>query len=102
MMLGTRTKMGSRVPTWLLGKSGFLNVQLQMEQTGAALHTKRIYKSKPITVFLAFMGSFAGVTGALIAVMRFFERTRKAIKDEINRGEGGPVVQEFRLKEYYE
>ena len=52
MMLGTRTKMGSRVPTWLLGKSGFLNVQLQMEQTGAALHTKRIYKSKPITVFL--------------------------------------------------
>jgi len=73
-----------------------------MEQTGAALHTKRIYKSKPLFVFLAFMAGCAGVMGFLIAAMRFFEKSRLMIKDETNKADDGPIEQQFRLKEYYE
>ena len=101
MMLGARTNMGSVLSTQELGQSGFLNVQLQLEQTGAGLYTHRVYKSLPTAIFLAFLGSVAGIIGSTVAVMRFVEKSRKKVKLKMKE-QAAIIPSNTLLKEYYE
>ena len=57
-----------------LSSVGFLNVEIQFEQGIAALHTKREYKERWLTLIMSMLGSIAGLIGAFGAAMRFVEK----------------------------
>ena len=90
MMLGAGTTPGSHEPVWELIQAGFLNVQLQLEQTGAALSTTRLYRNEPMALFLAFLGSIAGVMGVVIVAMRFSEKMGAKFKTQHPEDEEKP------------
>ena len=73
MALGTKNTKGSQSAVNDLSTVGFLNVQVQFEQGTSALHTKREYKIRWLTLVMTLLGSIAGLIGTFGAAMRFVE-----------------------------
>jgi len=103
MALGSKNTKGSQSAVNDLSIVGFLNVELQFEQGIAALHTKREYKTRWLTLFMTVLGSIAGLIGIAGAAMRVAEKlwlqyraTKK--KDETDKA----YVSNRYLIEYYD
>ena len=73
MALGAKNSKGSQSAVEDLSSVGFLNVEIQFEQGIAALHTKREYKVRWLTLVLTLLGSIAGLVGTFCQAMGFVE-----------------------------
>ena len=71
MALGSNNTKGSQSAVDDLSSVGFLNVKIQFEQGISALHTKREYKVKWLTLFMVLLGSIAGLVGTFGYAMGF-------------------------------
>ena len=103
MALGALNTKGSQSAVNDLSSVGFLNVELQFEQGIAALHTKREYKVRWLTLVLTLLGSIAGLVGTFCQAMGFVEERWIQYRLQKKKREISKKVRPKRyLKEYYD